>query len=130
MFQYADPALTRDAFGKPPLLDMVAPRCFVKMKTVRELIIADLDTSSDRTLRLFHEIQKDKDVTAALSALGYRSLIDAVLDPNDYAAGRGLGLALATNPEIDGMRITSRANSQPPMSWVRPVTTWCFSGRT
>jgi hypothetical protein len=46
-------------------------------------------------------------VAEALKALGYPSLSAAVLHPEDYSAGRGLGLGLASNESIDGMRITS-----------------------
>lgn len=107
LFHYADPALPRDVYGKPPVHDVVAPKCLVTMKTVRELIIADLDTSSQKTLQFLREIQSDKKVDAALKALGYPNLLVAVHHPDDYSAGRALGLALASNSEIDGMRITS-----------------------
>ncbi len=43
----------------------------------------------------------------ALRDLHYRSLFDAVMDADNNAAGRGLGLGLATNPELQGMQIPS-----------------------
>jgi hypothetical protein len=107
MFHYADRSLPRDMYGKAPVLDVLAPKCLIKMKAVREIIIADLDTSSEATQRFFQEIEGDEQVAGALKALGYRSLSEAVLHPKDYSAGRGLGLGLASNESIDGMRITS-----------------------
>jgi hypothetical protein len=107
MFHYADASLPRDRHGKAPLVDMATPKCFIKMKAVRELSVADLDDSSEATLRFLNSIQSDKAVGDALKGLGYRSLADAVWHGSDYAAGRGLGLGLASNLEIDGMRITS-----------------------
>jgi hypothetical protein len=117
MYHYADPALPRDTYGKAPLLDMAAPKCFVRMKTVRELLVADLDSSAGPTQRFFRDVQGDSDVAAALAAIGYRSLDEAVFHGQDYSAGRGLGLGLASNPEIDGMRVTSaRGFSTPDLS--------------
>ncbi len=104
---YADAALPRDRFGKAPVVDVVQPKAFFKMQATRELLLVDLDTSSAGCVRFFAEVQQQPGVSNALATLGYRSLLDAVAHASDYSAARALGLGLASNPEIDGLRITS-----------------------
>ena len=127
LFHYADPALPRDVYGKPPVRDVVAPKCLVTMKTLRELVIADLDTSSHKTLQFLREIQSYKKVDAALKALGYPNLLEAVHHPDDYSAGRALGLALASNSKIDRIPLTSAHSfSTSDLSGEQATTSCCF----
>ena len=133
MNHYVDPtyqAVPRDKHGRASWKRIVEPLAFVKLETTCDLRLADLDTSSEEARRFFAALEREPGVAEALSKAGYKTndkghpaILQAILDTSDepmnptstksglpspdYSASRALGLGLATNPEIDGLRLES-----------------------
>ncbi len=101
--------------GTPIFLDVAEPKCMVMVKVVRDLNLVNMDFFAPGTLNFLEQIQQDNKVFKALVDEGYLikgspkapPLVKALFDPDDYSAARGFGVALVSNPDIDGMRVES-----------------------
>jgi RES domain len=107
LFEYASPTLARSLIGRPARLDVFKQRCFVSLRAVGELDVVSLNSSSPAMLPFFKRVEDDPAVAKALAALRYKDLFDALYRPQDYAAARGMGLGLESNPAIDGVQVIS-----------------------
>jgi hypothetical protein len=100
-------AENRHYANKALLHQLALSKCFALVTLVRDVDLVNVDFKSAQTLSFFDRLQKDNAVYRSLKELGYKDLIAAVLHEGDYSAARGLGLGLASNPRIDGVRVPS-----------------------
>lgn len=114
LLHYADGNLARELIGRPERLNAFTGRAFLSLRAVTELNVVSLQSDSPAALPFFATLEKDAAVKEALKANGYRDLFTALygraLDDTadaDYAAARGLGRGLESNPGIDGLRVIS-----------------------
>jgi hypothetical protein len=77
--------------------------------------VVNIDSRSDATLPFFEKLQRDNEVHGALKNLGYTDLLMAITNREDYSAARGLGLGLASNPEIQGAQVISARDYVTPV---------------
>ena len=103
LYHYADRNLIRDRFGKAQLHNVVLPRLFLAMRPLDEIPTVNLTGSTPASLRFYDRLQEYAPVSEALRNLHYHSLLQAVLDPDNNAAARGMALGLATNPGLLGI---------------------------
>jgi hypothetical protein len=105
------------------------PKIMLKVRLTRPVDVVTLDYFSDETRRFVAEIGGDPKVEAALRAMGplylgpggKPSLLDALFSTTklpatgatDYAAARAVGLAMAADPTIDGLQVTSAQDYEP-----------------
>ena len=123
MFQYADANLSRALIGNPARLGLFTQRCFVSLRVVGELDVVSLNSESSGMLPFLARLQSDPAVTQALAALHYQDLFAALYAERDYSAGRGLGLGLESNPEIDGVQIVSARDYETDAGMQRVMRT-------
>lgn len=107
LMHYSEPNLARHMISKPARLEVFAKRCFVGLRAVGELGVVSLQSDSPAMLPFLATLGRDPAVAKALAAARYKDLFEALYAAQDYAAARGLGLGLAANPEIDGVRLIS-----------------------
>src|SRR5262249_2896791 len=103
------------------------PKVMITARTERELDLVKLDYFDEETRAFIAEIGGDPKVEAALRAMG-----TAYLGPNgrpsrlealfgnhaaggsqEYSTSRAVGLAMAAEPEFDGLVVTSAQSYEP-----------------
>jgi hypothetical protein len=123
LYHYADPNLARQLIGHPKRLAVLEGRCFVSLRAVGELSVVNLESNAPGMLPFFRRIEQDPAVAAALRTSRHKDMFDAIYAPQDYAAARGLGLGLESNPEIDGIRVLSARDYEADAGGARVLRT-------
>ena len=95
--------------------------CMVTIKPVADLNLVTLAGDGANVDYFYDELQRAPDVRAALAAMKYRDITEAIFSTTEYSAARGFGLGLVANPGIDGIEVGSARSfetftSASPMS--------------
>jgi hypothetical protein len=91
-------------------LNALAGRCLILCKPRNNLDLVTTYEFGAEVDAFYNGVQRHPDVKAALSKSGYGDITQAVFDPEDYSAGRGLSLGLEADPGIDGLAVGSARN--------------------
>ncbi len=82
---------------------LMATKAVFRIRTLKPFILADISPFSGGSYvqKFLNEIENDASVKKLLGGV---SLINKILDPNDYSAGRAVGLAFGTVNYISGLQ--------------------------
>lgn len=82
---------------------LMATKAVFRIRTLKPFMLANISTFSGGgyVQKFLNDIENDASVKGLLGGV---PLINKILDPADYSAGRAIGLAFATVPYIDGLQ--------------------------
>jgi hypothetical protein len=134
VLHYAPGSQTRAPGSLPFPLQTLHQKCMVLLKPTRDINLVTLDGTGAHVQAFFDRLQRVPEVRAALSALRYADITQAIFSGSDYSAARGLGLGLMSNPDIDGLEIGSARSfettgDEPAMSMFRSGANVLVFGR-
>lgn len=135
MLTYSKGHESRSPGSLPFPLQAMSHRWMVLIKPRNDLSLVTLDGGGANVDHFYDRLQRTPAVRAAMTALGYSDITQAIFSRTDYSAARGLGLGLVANPGIDGIEIGSARSFETvtdtlPMSIFKSGTNVMLFGKS